>query len=137
MNAPIDIKKLLPAWEQFRAATDIGPIRDETHYAHMIQMLEALLEQTGSNEQHPLMGLVDIVGDLIEDYETAHHPTPQATGLEALKLLMQLHGLKQSDLPEVGSQGVVSEILAGKRVLNVRQVKALSQKFRVSAATFV
>ena len=117
--------------------TDIGPIRDETHYAHMTQILEALLEQTGSNEQHPLMGLVDIVGDLIEDYETAHHPTPQATGPEALKLLMQLHGLKQSDLPEVGSQGVVSEILAGKRELNVRQAKALSEKFGVSKATFV
>lgn len=137
MNAPINLKKLLPAWEQFRSATDIGPIRDEAHYAHMTQLLEALLEETGSNEQHPLMGLVDIVGDLIEDYEKAHHPTPQATGLEALKFLMQQHGLKQSDLPEVGSQGVVSEILAGKRELNVRQVKALSEKFGVSAATFV
>lgn len=137
MNAPINLKKLLPAWEQFRSATDIGPIRDEAHYAHMTQILEALLEETGSNEQHPLMGLVDIVGDLIEDYETAHHPTPQATGLEALRFLMQQHGLKQSDLPEVGSQGVVSEILAGKRELNVRQVKALSEKFGVSTATFV
>jgi HTH-type transcriptional regulator / antitoxin HigA len=117
--------------------TDIGPIRDEAHYAHMTQLLEALLEETGSNEQHPLMGLVDIVGDLIEDYETAHHHTPQATGLEALRFLMQQHGLKQSDLPEVGSQGVVSEILAGKRELNVRQIKALSEKFGVSAATFV
>lgn len=137
MNAPINLKKLLPAWEQFRSATDIGPIRDEAHYAHMTQLLEALLEETGSNEQHPLMGLVDIVGDLIEDYETAHHPTPQATGLEALRFLMQQHGLKQSDLPEVGSQGVVSEILAGKRELNVRQIKALSEKFKVSTATFV
>ena len=137
MNAPINLKKLLPAWEQFRSATDIGPIRDEAHYAHMTQILEALLEETGSNEQHPLMGLVDIVGDLIEDYETAHHPTPQATGLEALRFLMQQHGLKQSDLPEVGSQGVVSEILAGKRELNVRQVKALSEKFGVSTDTFV
>jgi antitoxin component HigA of HigAB toxin-antitoxin module len=44
------------------------------------------------------MELVDIVGDLIEDYETENHPTPQATGVEALKFLMQQHGLKQSDL---------------------------------------
>jgi HTH-type transcriptional regulator/antitoxin HigA len=133
----IDLQKLLPAWEQFRAATDIAPIRDEDHYTHMTQILEALLEQTGSNEQHPLMGLVEIVGDLIEDYETENHPTPQATGVEALKFLMQQHGLKQSDLPEIGSQGVVSEVLAGKRELNVRQVKALSERFGVSTATFV
>jgi HTH-type transcriptional regulator/antitoxin HigA len=137
MNAPIDLQKLLPAWEQFRAATDIAPIRDEDHYTHMTQILEVLLEQTGSNEKHPLMGLVDIVGDLIEDYEIENNTTPQTTGLEALKFLMQQHGLKQNDLPEVGSQGVVSEILAGKRELNVRQVKALSERFGVSTATFV
>lgn len=33
------------------------------------------------------MGLVDIVGDLIEDCETLHHPLPEATGVQALKFL--------------------------------------------------
>lgn len=33
--------------------------------------------------------------------------------VDVLKALMTEHGLKQSDLPELGSQGVVSEILAG------------------------
>ena len=37
---------------------------------------------------------------------------------------MDEHGLTQSDLPEVGSQGVVSEIIHGKRELNVRQIRA-------------
>jgi HTH-type transcriptional regulator/antitoxin HigA len=35
---------------------------------------------------------------------------------------MEQHGLKQTDLREIGSQGVVSEILSGKRDLNVRQI---------------
>jgi HTH-type transcriptional regulator/antitoxin HigA len=48
-----------------------------------------------------------------------------------LAFLMQSHGLRQSDLPEVGSQGVVSEVLAGKRELNLRQVTALAKRFRV------
>ena len=43
------------------------------------------------------------------------------------------NGLRQSDLPEVGSQGVMSEVLAGKRRLNARQVKALAQRFKVAA----
>jgi len=47
------------------------------------------------------------------------------------------HGHRQSDLPEIGSQGVVSEILAGKPELNIRQVRALSERFGVSAATFI
>jgi HTH-type transcriptional regulator/antitoxin HigA len=38
---------------------------------------------------------------------------------------------------EIGSQGVVSEILTGKRELNLRQVRALGERFGVSAATFL
>ena len=137
MNAIIDMQKLLPAWEQFRAATDISPIRDEDHYARMTEMLESLLKEAGGDERHPIMGLVDIVGDLIQDYETEQHPLPETTGIEALKFLMEQHGLKQGDLEEIGSQGVVSEILTGKRELNVRQVRALSERFGVSTATFL
>ena len=59
------------------------------------------------------------------------------TGLQALKFLMDQQGLKQGDLGEIGSQGVVSEILAGKRELNIRQVRALAERFGVSAGTFV
>ncbi len=137
MNAIIDIQKLLPAWEQFRAATDISTIRDETHYIRMTPILKSLLDEAGGNERHPIMGLVDIVGDLIEDYETEQCPVPETTGIEALKFLMEQHGLKQGDLEEIGSQGVVSEILTGKRELNVRQVRALSERFGVSTATFL
>lgn len=137
MNASIDMKHLLPAWEQFRSATDIAPIRDEAHYSRMSAMLEALLDEVGSDEGHPLMGLVDIVGDLIAGYEAQHHTLPEVSGVQALKFLMTQHGLKQGDLPEIGSQGVVSEILMGKRDLNVRQVRALSARFGVSTATFV
>ena len=137
MNAHIDVKNLIPIWENFRAKTDIAPIRDEAHYSHMTKVLEGLLEETQSDERHPAMGLVDIVGDLIEDYESQHHTLSPTSGVQALKFLMEQHGLKQSDLPEIGSQGVVSEILTGKRELNIRQVRQLSERFGVSAATFV
>jgi HTH-type transcriptional regulator / antitoxin HigA len=50
---------------------------------------------------------------------------------------MEEHSLSQSDLPEIGSQGVVSEILNGKRKLNVRQIQALAKRFKVSPATFL
>lgn len=137
MNAQIEIKHLLPAWQRFRAATDIAPIRNQTHYRRMVKTLEALLEITGVDESHPLMELVDIVGDLVENYESTHDSLPVTTGLDALKFLIEQHNLKQTDLPEIGSQGVVSEVLAGKRELNVRQIRALAQRFSVSPATFI
>ena len=137
MNTRTDIQYLLPAWDAFHSATDIAPIRNEKHYKKLVAMLEALLDETAGDERHPAMGLVDIVGDLIEDYEAEHHPLTTTTGLQALKFLMDQHGLKQGDLSEIGSQGVVSEILAGKRELNIRQVRALGERFGVSAGTFV
>ena len=45
-----------------------------------------------------------------------------------LRFLMHQRGLSQSDLPEIGSQGAVSEIPGGKRELNVRQIKRLSER---------
>jgi len=44
------------------------------------------------------------------------------TGLDMLRFLMEQHGLRQKDLSELGSQGVVSEILAGKRELNLPEI---------------
>jgi HTH-type transcriptional regulator/antitoxin HigA len=143
MNEPVDVQHLLPAWEQFRAATDISPIRDEGHSVRMTKILEGLLDEVGLDENHPIMGLIDIVGDLVDDYEQQcnsllkPHPLPQTNGVDALKFLMEQHKLKQADLCEIGSQGVVSEILTGKRELNLRQVRALSERFGVSADTFL
>jgi HTH-type transcriptional regulator/antitoxin HigA len=51
--------------------------------------------------------------------------------------LMQQHQLTQSELPEIGTQGVVSEILSGKRELNLRQIKVLAERFNVPISAFV
>ena len=37
----------------------------------------------------------------------------------------------------MGSQGVVSEVLAGRRRLNVRQIQALSARFGVDPGAFI
>lgn len=137
MNARIDVKELIPVWERFRNTTNIAPIRDEAYYEQMVGILEALLDETAGDERHPAMGLVDIVGDLIEDYEIERHELPKVTGVQALRFLMEQHGLKQSDLSEIGSQGVVSEILTGKREINIRQIRSLSERFGVSPAVFI
>lgn len=112
-------------------------IRNEREYNAAVKRLNELLDEIGDNEKHPLYSLLDTLGTLVHAYEEEHYPIPEASGTEVLRFLMDEHGLAQSDLPEVGSQGVVSEILNGKRELNVRQVRALAQKFKVSSAVFV
>lgn len=83
-----------------------------------------------------LDGLAYFISDYEKDFLTSLGKSP--TGEELLEHLMEEHGLKQSDLKEeLGSQSVVSEILSGKRKLNLRQIKALAKRFGVSPGTFV
>ncbi|MDQ3003985.1 MAG: transcriptional regulator [Chloroflexota bacterium] len=112
-------------------------VRNEREYNAAVKRLNELLDEIGDNEKHPLYSLLDTLGTLIHAYEEEHYEIPDATGVDVLRLLMEEHELTQSDLPEVGTQGVVSEILNRKRELNVRQVRALAKRFKVSSAVFV
>ena len=112
-------------------------IRNDRECDAAIKRLNELLDEIGTNERHPLYSLLDTLGTLVHAYEEENYPVPASTGTEVLRYLMDEHGLTQSDLPEIGSQGVVSEILNGKRELNIRQIRALAQRFGVSAAVFI
>jgi HTH-type transcriptional regulator/antitoxin HigA len=80
---------------------------------------------------------MESIGTLVETYENNNFDEIEGSPVEALRYLMDEHNLKQSDLPEIGSQGVVSEVLKGKRGLNIRQIKELSAKFNVSPLVFI
>jgi HTH-type transcriptional regulator/antitoxin HigA len=114
----------------------LRPIADEAEYDHAVTVLNALLDNPNSSEGRPLAPLLVALGEFIGDYEDEHHAWPDAPPGAVLRELMNQHRLKQSDLPEIGSQGVVSEILTGKRELNTRQITELSRRFHVSPAVF-
>ena len=126
--------ELQPHWMALRP---LFSIRDEHEYDCAVERLNHLLDEVGTDEQHPLYTLLDTLGTLLHAYEEQHHPMPECRGVDVLRFLMDEHGLSQSDLPEVGSQGVVSDILRGKRELNVRQIRALAKRFQVSPAVFI
>jgi HTH-type transcriptional regulator/antitoxin HigA len=117
--------------------TPLLTIRNEREYNAAVKRMNQLVYEIGANEKHPLYGLLDTLGTLIHAYEEEHFPIPETTGADVLRFLMEEQGLTQSDLPEVSSQGVVSEVLNGKRELNVRQIRALANRFNVSPAAFV
>lgn len=81
--------------------------------------------------------LLELVAKNIAEYESCHYPTPVTTPIEMLEFLMEQHGLEQKDLPEIGSQSLVSKILSGERKLTVEHIKKLSKRFHVSPAVFI
>ncbi len=112
-------------------------IRTEQEYDAAVERLNALVDEIGDNPKDPRYRLIETLSVLIEAYDREHHSLPEASGVEVIRFLMEEHGLTQKDLPEIGSQGVVSEVLAGHRTLNVRQIQALTQRFGVDPGAFL
>jgi HTH-type transcriptional regulator/antitoxin HigA len=131
----IAIQTAIEHWQYL--APILSMPKTEAEYEALVAALDEVLDAGGADENHPLAQLADRMGELVEHYEDAHLPAIQATGIDALKFLMESHGLGQADLPEVGSQGVMSELLNGKRELNLRQIKALTARFQVVPQVFI
>ena len=134
----LDLKSVQSAWQCLNDIVPLGPITGEKDYQRRVLVMDELLDCIGADESHRLMPLLDLVARRVETYEAEQHVLPDAKPAAVLAYLMQEHGLKQSDLAaELGGQSIVSAILSGKRELNARQAKALSKRFKVSAAVFL
>lgn len=132
-----EMDRIVQEYRRLRAVVPLGSIRTKKEYAHAVSLLDAILDEIGEDEKHPMSELADAIGLFVERYETEHLPIPRGKPAEILQFLMVEHGLRQSDLVDIGSQGVVSELLAGKRELNTRQIRILARRFGVSPAVFV
>jgi HTH-type transcriptional regulator/antitoxin HigA len=130
--------KAAAAWLMLQESAPVAPIRGEKHHAQMLELLEWLRGEVGDRHSHKLAGLLQIVMELIEDYEAERFPIADAEPREVLRMLMEQHGLRQGDLAaELGSQSVVSEILRGKREINTRQARALAKRFNLAVTAFI
>ncbi len=110
---------------------------NKKEFDKLVARLDELLDRVGDDENHRLMGLVDLLSQLIAEYEDEHSQDVTDKGIDALLFLMETHHLNQSDLSEIASQGVMSEILNRKRPLNLRQIKLLAKRFNVDPSTFI
>ena len=133
-------KQLVKAGNEYRTLRrqiPLGVIRSKAEYNRAVATLDAIIDEIGEDETHPMADLAEALGVFIEAYDKVHHSTPAPEPREMLRFLMEENDLNQSDLLELGSQGVVSEILSGKRRLNVKQVSRLAKRFGVSPAVFL
>jgi HTH-type transcriptional regulator / antitoxin HigA len=133
-------KQLVKAGNEYRTLRrriPLGVIRSKAEYDRAVAVLDTIIDEIGDDEAHPLADLAEALSVFVEAYDKAHYSTPAPSPREMLRFLMEQNDLNQSDLPELGSQGVVSEILSGKRSLNVKQVSRLAKRFNVSPSVFL
>lgn len=128
---------ILQAWMPFKEAVGVTRIRSEADYAQICATVQALLDEIGDNEAHPLADVLDYLSDQMQAYEDEHYPIPDAEPHEVLRFLMDQHGLKQEDLADCAPQSRISDILNGRRSVSKEIAKKLARRFNVSADLFL
>ncbi|MFA7268196.1 MAG: helix-turn-helix domain-containing protein [Sterolibacterium sp.] len=136
-NVKIDIRALQQTWAAFDRVAHLRPIRSEEEYDRLVVLMNYLLDVVGDKESHALAGLLDLVGELVEDYESHRFAIEPAEPKEVLRYLIEIRGLKQGELAEVVPQSNLSAILAGKRKISATLAGKLAKFFNVSPAVFV
>jgi HTH-type transcriptional regulator/antitoxin HigA len=71
---------------------------------------------------------MELLSLLVEKYEQEHYPVLAPNPIEAIKFRMEQMNLKQSDVaPLFGGETRVSEVLHGKRSLNLKMITLLNR----------
>ena len=130
-----ELEKVKNVWGDIKNLLSVP--HTEKQYKFLLKAMDELIDEVGDNQKHKLAPLLETIGNLIDDYEIRNFQELDSDPIETLKFLMKENNLTQKDLEDIGSQGVISEILNRKRNLNINQIKKLSQKFNVSPSVFI
>jgi HTH-type transcriptional regulator/antitoxin HigA len=130
-----NLEKTIQVWPEISNVLFVPHTGAE--YERAVDLLDELIDTIGEHEDHPLASLLETLGTLIETYEDSHLPEPVGDPISSLQEFMADHGISPKDLPELGDEATVTEILQRKRELTLPQIKALAQRFGVTPAVFV
>ena len=139
----IALKNVLNTYDSLLKQMPIlAHIGNEYDYELALELLEALMEKIGDNPEDPRWILLEIVIKSIDEYEKRVCPEMASIfanidePISIIRVLMEQYQLQPSELPEMGNQEVVCQILNGERKLNLNQVKAICQRFQIDPILF-
>jgi HTH-type transcriptional regulator/antitoxin HigA len=114
----------------------LAPIRDDRHLGEAQGILDKLLErELDEGEQ----AYLEVLTNLVEDYEEEHVPIEDASEADVLRMLVDGSGLSQAQLAKkVGvAQSTISAVLTGTRSLTKDQILKFARFFNTSPAAFL
>ena len=114
----------------------LRPIRSDKELDEAVRMVDSLLDRRNliSEEEDYL----EVLGDLIEQYESEAHPMPPVSDAEMLRHLIEAKGVSQTQISDATgiADSTISEVLKGKRSLNRNHIGKLARYFNVSPDVF-
>ena len=134
---------LNPYNELLKKAPFLISINNESGYAAALEFIDALMIEMGDNQENSLWPLFEMLSKAISHYESIIYPETVSElekhqgPLPTLRILIDQYQLQPSELPEIGNQEVVSDILNGKRNLTLEQIQKLAKRFEIPVSLII
>lgn len=115
----------------------MAEIRDENQYEKIIERIEELLKvvdnETSMTDRY--MVELDLLSEMVADYEEIHYPVELPTLIEMIRLRMAEMGLTQKGLAELlgVSPPRISEYMTGKSEPTLTVARLLHEKLDIDA----
>ena len=129
------VQQTIKHWEHLHPYTQLP--RNAIEHEKLMAFVDELMEWSRNHKDGHATSLLKLIASNIQTYENQIHQSAEISPIQMLKFLMDEHSLGQGDLPEIGSQSLVSKILNGERQLTLDHIRSLSKRFGVSPAVFV
>ncbi len=111
------------------------PIESEEEVLERAEVMDEMVDMA-EHENDIVLIFANAIADRIEEFEKTL-VMPETPVSERLQGLMKIKNLKQSDLKEVATQSVISDILNDKREVNLKQAKGFAHFFNLPVDMFI
>lgn len=132
-----DFRRLPKTYGALVALLPPRPVHDAVDLANATEMIDRLAGFDLNADQEDYL---EALSTFVEAYEAIRFPMgdSEISPLEALKALLDDHGMTASDLGRLlGNRTLGAAILAGRRNLSRTHIKTLAEHFKVEAGLFL
>ncbi|OEK09769.1 hypothetical protein A8C32_09655 [Flavivirga aquatica] len=110
-------------------------IKTDKQYQEYLSRFEQIFDcKEGSSEEKEL----ELLGLIIDKYESEKHPIPDSDPIDVLKFVMEQSKLKPSDLGKIlNSPSRATEIMKKQRKLSLNHIRLLNSKMNIPASSLI
>jgi HTH-type transcriptional regulator/antitoxin HigA len=117
----------------------LRPLANDTELDRAIAVINELVDRGFKNLTNGEEAYLDVLSDLVEKYENIHHSIPDVSPTEMLKLFIDDRHTNQRAvaLSSGIAASTMSEILAGRRRMNLDHMHKLAKFFKIDVGVFL
>lgn len=115
----------------------LKPIKNNAQYDDALSRIYDLMQKDLKPESKESDEL-EVLSILVKEYELDHYPVPKPSPLEAIRFRLEQVGMSEAQLSDIlGYRSRKSEILSGKRKLNLTMIRKLNEVLHIPADVLI